>query len=153
MYKYDTDFERLNTYLKFKMNDKAKEQKIATMSKRHQHIRQSLEADRLERRNSLEVHQLSLGGIDQIKKSRESALSAEMEAANRKKVIDDNNSNDDEGLRKKKKAKKKIPRWKQLYDCKFESYKVILERETGAKKSLKNRIKQRKTSKYVVQQG
>jgi len=153
LYKYDTDFERLNTYLKFKMNDKAKEQKIATMSKRHQHIRQSLEADRLERRNSLEVHQLSLGGIDQIKKSRESALSAEMEAANRKKVIDDNNSNDDEGLRKKKKAKKKIPRWKQLYDCKFESYKVILERERGEEKSLKNRIKQRKTSKYVVQQG
>ena len=80
-------------------------------------------------------------------------IHGEMEAANRKKVIDDNNSNDDEGLRKKKKAKKKIPRWKQLYDCKFESYKVILERERGEEKSLKNRIKQRKTSKYVVQQG
>ena len=55
----------------------------------------------------------------------------------------------------KKKKQKKIPRWKQLYNCKFESYAVILEHginESGKQNTPYSKVNKNTYSKYVVNQ-
>jgi hypothetical protein len=152
LYKYDTDFERLNTYLKFKIDDASKEAKNASISKRHQSLRDSLEADRLERLSCLEAHQESLGGTESIKKSRNLAKSKQKEKELKARGITTSINNN---TTLKKKKQKKIPRWKQLYNCKFESYAVILEHginESGKQNTPYSKVNKNTYSKYVVNQ-
>ena len=149
LYKYDTDFERLNTYLKFKIDSTVKEAKNASITKRHQSIRDSLEADRLERLSYLEAHQESLGGIESIKRSRSIAKAKQQEIQ-----LNASASTNNDNKKPKKKKQNKIPRWKQLYNCKFESYAVILEHgineQHGKQKTRYSKVKKNSHSKYVV---
>ena len=133
LYRYDSDFSRLNTYLKLKVDDEEKDERKKAREERYQERKREHEAELEERRMHLLQQQEVLGGQTEIKRRRDSKLAEE------KRLAEEAARYKQEEEERAKQAKQKqsregnaagAPRWMKLYEMKFKSISIVLEAES-----------------------
>ena len=129
LYKYDTNFDGLEAYLKYKMDDHDIAVRKSLQEQNRLKKQQAVEEFMAERRDVLSrAREIHADGIERNRLIRkglvEDPLSASR-AANIQKMSRDEDEEENAS------TKEYVPRWLLLYRAKFESYSSLLDTSTS----------------------